>query len=100
MPSYISPPPRNPLSAIIAGIVGVVMMIGVFMLGFVALIVALGIGMLIWAGIYVRIWWAKRQLARQGIDLSSENPFASHQASRQDDSLDAEYTVISKKQDD
>jgi predicted lipid-binding transport protein (Tim44 family) len=100
MPSYISPPPRNPLSAILAGIVGVVVMVGAFMLGFVALVVALAIGALIGAAIYVRVWWAKRQLAKQGIDLDSANPFSNHASPSQGDSLEAEYTVISKKQED
>ena len=98
MPSYISPPPRNPLSALLAGIVGVVVMAGAFMLGFVALVVAFAVGILIWAGIYLRIWWAKRQMAKAGLDVSKESPFTGQSRSAPGDSLEAEYTVISKKQ--
>lgn len=100
MPSYISPPPRNPLGALLAGIVGIATMIGAFMLGFVALVVALAVGGLIWAGVYIRIWWARRQLARQGIDPASANPFNSNKADNSSDSLEGEYTVVSKQQDD
>jgi hypothetical protein len=100
MAFYISPPPRNPLSSILAGIVGVVIMIGAFMLGFIAIVVALSIGLLIWVGIYVRVWWAKRQMIKQGIDPASLNPFAGNTTTSQSDSLDAEYEVISKTQDD
>lgn len=100
MPFYISPPPRNPISALLAGLVGVAMMVGAFMLGFVALVVALAVGALIWAGIYIRIWWARRQLAKQGIDLDSANPFSTQRTPGTDDSLEGEYTVVSKRQDD
>ncbi len=100
MPFYISPPPRNPISAILTGIVGVVMMVGAFMLGFVAIVIALAFGLVIWIGIYIRIWWAKRQMARQGIDPASTSPFSSPNRPAPNDSLEAEYEVISKNQDD
>ena len=100
MPFYISPPPRNPLTGIITGIVGMAIMIGTFMLGFVALVVALSIGALVGLGIYIRVWWAKRQMIKQGIDPASLDPFAGQRPAEQNDSLEAEYEVISKTQDD
>ncbi|MFT5139604.1 MAG: putative lipid-binding transport protein (Tim44 family) [Lysobacterales bacterium] len=100
MAFYISPPPRGPLGGILAGIVGVLIMTGVFMLGFIAIIVALSVGFLIWVGIYVRLWWAKRKMLKQGIDPASLNPFANDTRPKQSDSLDAEYEVISKTQDE
>ena len=75
------------------------MMIGAFMLGFVAIVVALGVGLLVWIGIYIRIWWAKRQLTRHGIDPASAGPFVDRSQHRRGNSLEAEYEVISKKQD-
>jgi predicted lipid-binding transport protein (Tim44 family) len=100
MAYYISPPPRGPIGSILAGIIGMLIMIGAFMLGFIAIVVALAIGLLIWFGIYVRIWWAKRQMIKQGVDPASLNPFADKPASSQGESLEAEYEVISKTQDD
>ena len=100
MPSYLNPPPRNPVTGILAGIVGIVVMAGAFMLGLVALVVALGIGLLIWVGVYARIWWAKRQLARQGIDPQSDHPFESRRETPPGDSLEGEYEVISKQRDE
>jgi len=100
MPFYISPPPRNPVASILTGIVGIVLMAGAFMLGFVVLVVVFGIGLLIWAGIYIRLWWARRQMARQGIDPAPNNPFAENQRPTRQDSLEGEYEVISKNRDD
>jgi uncharacterized membrane protein len=100
MPFYISPPPRNPLTGIIAGIIGVITMVGVFMLGFVAIVIALVFGMVIWLGIYIRVWWARRQMIKQGIDPESLNPFAKSPQEPARDSLDAEYEVISRSKDE
>lgn len=100
MPFYISPPPRNPIAGVLAGIVGIAIMIGAFMLGFVALVVAFGVGLFIWLGIYIRIWWAKRQMTRRGIDPAEGGPFAHPGRPRHEDSLEAEYTVVSTKRDE
>ncbi len=100
MPFYISPPPRNPIASILTGIVGILLMIGAFMLGFVALLVAFGVGLLIWMGIYIRIWWAKRQMIRQGVDPAAGGPFVHPKQPQRGDSLEAEYTVVSTKRDD
>jgi len=100
MPFYISPPPRNPLTGIVTGIVAVLIMTGVFMLGFFALVIALVVGSVVALGIYIRIWWAKRQMIKQGIDPASLDPFSGHRPPAKDDSLEAEYEVISKTQDD
>ncbi len=100
MPFYISPPPRNPLTGILAGVVGVFMMIGAFMLGFVVILVAVSVGLLIWIGVYIRVWWMRRQMIKQGIDPATVGPFANRPAQGETDILEAEYEVISKKQDD
>ena len=100
MPFYISPPPRSPIAGVLTGIVGILVMIGAFMLGFVALLVAFAIGLVIWLGIYIRIWWAKRQMVRQGIDPTAGGPFVQPNQETREDSLEAEYTVVSTKRDE
>ena len=100
MPLNIIPPPRNPISAILTGIVGIALMIGAFMLGFVVLVVVFAVGLLIWLGISIRVWWIKRQWASQGIDPAGNRPFIHTGRSRRQDSLDAEYTVVSTKKDE
>jgi purine-cytosine permease-like protein len=100
MPFYISPPPRNPVTGVIAGIFGILVMAGAFMLGFVALIIALGVGLVIWTGIYLRIWFVRRRMARDGVDPADLNPFKPNPDPGRQDSLDAEYTVVSTEKDD
>lgn len=91
MTFYISPPPRNPLSAIITGIVGVLLLAGAFMLGLVALVVALGLGLVVWLGVYARIWWIRRKLAKQGGGPTGVT---------EGQDLEVEYTVISRQREE
>ena len=95
MPYYISPPPRNPLTGILAGVFGILVLAGTFMLGFIALVVAFGIGLLLWLGIYIRLWWARRQMSRRGADPVGAGSPAGQREHAATDSLEAEYTVVS-----
>ena len=100
MPFYISPPPRNPLSSILAGVVGALLLVGTFMLGFVVLLVVAGLGLLLWLGVLLRIKCAQYQMRRQGIDPSVMPGPSQGKGHANDDSLEAEYTVISKERED
>ena len=58
------------------------------------------LGLLVWLSVLVRIKWAQRQLRKQGFDPSADlGPSASTRPVN-DDSLEAEYTVISKERED
>ena len=100
MPFYISPPPRNPLSSILAGVVGALLLVGAFMLGFVVLLVVAGLGLLLWLGVLLRIKWTQYQMRRQGFDPSARPGPSPGTGQANDDSLEAEYTVISKERED
>ena len=100
MPFYISPPPRNPVSSILAGVLGALLFVGAFMLGFVVLLVVGGLGLLVWLGVLVRIKWAQHQLRKQGFDPSADLGASAGTRPVNDDSLEAEYTVISKERKD
>ena len=100
MPFYISPPPRNPLSAILAALAGGLILVAGFLLGFVVLVVIGGLGILLWLGLTLRIKWAQRKLRKSG--FSPEEPLAreNQDFSGSSSVIDAEYTVISKKPKD
>jgi hypothetical protein len=91
MPYYISPPPQNPLSRILAGIVAVIAVIAAFTIGFVALLIIGGLGLIAGLIIWARLAWIRHRLQKSGVQTAS--PKASGQV------IDAEYTVISEDDD-
>lgn len=97
MPFYISPPPRNPLTAVLAALAGGLLMVGAFFLGFVVLVVALGLGLLIWLVVLVRFKWLRRRMRKQGGDPSS---VAGPRSGSQTEVLETEYTVVSRHTED
>ena len=97
MPFYISPPPRNPLTAILAALAGGLLMVGAFFLGFVVLVVALGLGLLIWMAVLVRVKWLQRRVLKQGVDPFSR---AGQRGGSQTEALETEYTVVSRHTED
>lgn len=91
MPYYISPPPQNPLTRIIAAIIAVFVLIGSVMIGMVALLVVAGVGLVAGLALWMRIAWVKRQLRKSGVDLNAGNPPRAEAGNV----IDAEYTVVS-----
>ncbi len=100
MPFYISPPPRNPLASILGALVGVVVLVGAFMLGFVVMLVVAGLALLVWLGVFIRIKWAQFQLRKHGFDPSSGVPPPIGIRPEQGDSLEVKYTVIARERDE
>lgn len=100
MPFYISPPPRNPVTSIIAGILGALLLVGAFMLGFVVLLVVAGLGLLVWLVVLVRIKWAQHRLRKQGFEPPDTPGASAYRPESKGDTLEAEYTVVSKERDD
>jgi hypothetical protein len=95
MPIYISPPPQNPLVKVVTAIVAVIMLVGAFMIGMVALLVVAGLGLIAGIAIWIRVAWIKRQLRKSGVDLGgnmNSQPVSGHV-------IEAEYTVVSDQQD-
>jgi len=91
MPYYISPPPQNPLTRILAAIVAVFALVGFFMLGMVALLVIAGVALIGGLALWLRVAFIKRRLRKSGMDFSP----ASTKQQESGDVIDAEYTVIS-----
>lgn len=91
MPYYISPPPQNPLTRIIAAIIAVVTLAGALMLGMVALLVVAGLGLVAGLALWLRVSWIKHRLRKSGVDPSAN--LGTQEKSG--DVIDAEYTVVS-----
>lgn len=95
MPHYISPPPQNPLTRIIAAIIAVFVLIGSFMIGMVALLVVAAVGAILAIAIWLRVMWIKRRMKKEGVNF--DRPVDMSQNTGQ--VIDAEYTVISETDD-
>jgi hypothetical protein len=101
MPYYISPPPANPLTRMLAALVGALALVGAFFFGIFVLAIVLGLGFIAWLAFSLRVWWLRRQ---QGAAASPPDSGAGSSAadSRQaggGEVIDAEYTVVSRRND-
>jgi hypothetical protein len=96
MPNYISPPPQNPLTRIIAAIIAVFALIGSFMIGMAALLVIACVVVVGGIAIWLRVAWIKRRFRKSGLD-----PGDSVDISREPGHvIDGEYTVVSEAEDE
>jgi hypothetical protein len=91
MPYYISPPPQNPLTRIIAAIVAAFVLVGAFTIGIAALLVVAGVGLVAGLALWLRVAWIKHRLRKSGVDYGAG---PDHQR-KSADVIDAEYTVVS-----
>lgn len=73
----------NPLSRVLAGLLGVLALVGAFFFGLVVVALAVGLGLLAWLTLALRLWWLRRQ----------------QPGARGDEVLDADYEVISRRED-
>jgi hypothetical protein len=81
----------NPLSRLLAGVVAVLALVAAFFFGLIVLALAVGIGMLFWLGIRLRLWWLQRHIPP--VDTT---PAGTPQKGKV---IDAEYTVVSRRKD-
>ena len=96
MTQYISPPPQNPLTKIIAAVIAAFVLIGSFMIGIAALLVVACVGLVAGIAIWLRVAWIKRRFRKSGVVFG-----APVDLSRQPGQvIDAEYTVVSDNKDE
>jgi len=95
MPYYINPPPGNPLTRIIAAIIGVFILAGAFIVGTAALLIIAGLAVIAGLALWLRVAWIKRQLRKRGVDFGRPSGTQADKG----DVIDAEYTVVSVKDD-
>jgi uncharacterized iron-regulated membrane protein len=91
MQYYISPPPMNPLSRVLAAVMAVLALVAAFFFGLIVLALAVGIGLLFWLGLRLRLWWIRRRIPP--IDTAPAS------TPQKGEVIDAEYTVVSKQKD-
>lgn len=91
MPVYLTPPPQNPLTRVVAAIVALLVLAGAFMLGLVALAIVAGLGLAIGLAAWIRAAWNGRRSTTGG-PTPSPRP-------RRGQSIEAEYTVVSRQED-
>lgn len=89
---YISQQPLNPVMRIFAALFAVLAFVGAFFFGLIILAVVVGIGLLLWLGIRLRMWWIMRHMPRSEVPPPVQP--AHHEV------IEAEYTVVSKEQDE
>ena len=81
----------NPLSRLLAGVTAVLALVAAFFFGLVVLALAVGIGLLFWLGIRLRLWWMRRHIPP--VDTAPAG------APQKGEVIDAEYTVVSRQKD-
>jgi hypothetical protein len=99
MPYYLNPPPQGPLTRLIASIVAVIVLIGAFMLGMVALLVIAGVTLVAGLAIWPRVAWIKRQLRKSGVNLDAHMDAHRDTTRESGHVIDAEYTVVTDPED-
>jgi uncharacterized iron-regulated membrane protein len=88
----------NPLSRILAGLLGVLALVGAFFFGLVVLAVAIGLGVLAWLFVALRMWWLRRRWQGQsGPGGAPGPPRPGASAQRETDVIDADYEVVSRQ---
>ena len=98
---YLAPPPNGPLSRIVAAVFAVLTLVGAFFFGMIVLALAVGLGLLAWLGVTLMMWWSRRQGERR-TDSSRRagSPGQGVHEARGGDIIDADYEVISQRDDD
>ena len=108
MPYYLNSPSMNPLSRLLAAIVGALVLVGAFFFGLFIVAAILVVGLVAWAGLWIRGWWLTRngKVSRDPFSVHSSvfvdgEPQSGQQQSteRGGDVIEAEYTVVSRKDD-
>jgi membrane protein implicated in regulation of membrane protease activity len=100
VPHYFTPPPMNPLSAILAGMLTVLALVGAFFFGVFILILVVGLAVLTWLILTLRLWWLRRRWnGRAG--GRGQDPFVREDRVKNAEGqvIDADYEVISRRED-
>ncbi|MBT8049155.1 MAG: hypothetical protein HKN57_09695 [Xanthomonadales bacterium] len=102
MPHYISPPPMNPVSRLLAAVLGVLVLAGAFFFGLIVLALVAGLGLIAWLAFSLRVWWLQRKFggAASGSGQADRRGRASEPGDSNGDIIDAEYTVVSRRDED
>jgi hypothetical protein len=102
MPYYISPPPMNPLSRLLAGVLGVLVLVGAFFFGLFVLALVAGVGLIAWLAFSLRVWWLRKKMGgiRPGPAAGGGQDQTEGRGDANGKIIDAEYTVVSRRDED
>ncbi len=99
---YLAPPPMNPVARLIAAVLAVAALVGALFFGLVILVLAVGLGILGWLLLTVRLWWLRRRHGATrpgGPGGGTGTGQAPGGGARKADVIDAEYEVVSRSED-
>lgn len=104
MQNYLGPPPMNPLSRLLAGILAVLALAGALFFGVFILALVVGLGLIAWIVFRVRMWWIGRKLPLGATGGGAAGVHGHRTESGSGDQegeiIDAEYTVVSRQDED
>lgn len=104
MPYYFNPPPMNPLSRLLAAVLAVLALVGAFFFGLFVLAFAAGLGVVMWLFLTLRMAWLRRKGLSGGAQPATGNGQEQRRgagpAGKSGDIIDAEYTVVSRQDED
>jgi uncharacterized iron-regulated membrane protein len=89
----------NPLARILAASLTLLALAGAFFFGLVVLALAVGLGLLAWSALALRLWWLRRQGGGRDWDGAAGNDTRVGPAARQGQVIDADYEVLSRRDD-
>jgi len=88
MQPRLAGPAANTLSRFLLGALGIAALIAAFFFGLVVLALAVGLGLIAWLLLALRLWWLRRRMPPGG------------PAGGDGEVIEAEYRVVSRRQDD
>lgn len=91
MAYYITQQSLNPFTRVLAALVGALALAGAFFFGIILFAVILGLGLLFWLGLRLRMWWLMRNFPDAGKPEQA--------ASSGDGAIEGEFTVVSKERE-
>jgi len=104
MQYYISGPPANPLTRILAGLIGVLALVGAFFFGIFIFVAAIALGLVAWLALWLRMSWIRRKMRASGQgwpgdEIPGSPPNTGRTQAGGDDVIEAEYEVVSRAED-
>ena len=100
---YLSSPPLNPVARVVAALLAVAALVGAFFFGLVILALAVGLGIVGWLALTLRLWWLRRQFGAPAASGPGSRGGAGRvqgDDGRRRDVIDAEYEVLSRREED